>query len=92
VGIFRKFQKASRVYRSDTYKETMDSVERLAAASYGLITSKSPQEQADLLARVTELSEKISAAMENEVPLVISLTLLTVARVHDQTMQHQAKR
>jgi hypothetical protein len=70
----------------------MDSAERLAAASYGLIASKSPQEQADLLARVTELSEKISAAVENEVPLVVALTLLTALRVHDQTMQHQAKK
>jgi hypothetical protein len=90
VGLFDKFSKAYRAYDSSTYKETMQSVEKIAGASLRLLADKSREEQTQLLGRVTELSEKLHDAIDHETPLVISLTLLMAIRVHEQALLNQA--
>lgn len=90
MGIFSKFAKAYRVYDSSTYKETMRSVEKVAGASFRLFADKSADEQTQILVRVTELSEKLHDAIDDEIPLVIALTLLNAIRAHEQTVQHHA--
>jgi hypothetical protein len=89
VGIFRKFAKAYRVLDSETYKETMRSAEGIARASYGMLADKSTAEQAQILERVTSLSEKVNDAVDQETPLVVALTLLTAIRFHHQAIQQQ---
>jgi hypothetical protein len=90
VGIFSKFAKAYRVYDSQPYRETMRSVEKVASSSLKILADKSAKEKAQILERVTELSEKLQNAIADEIPLVVSLTLLSAIRVHEQTIQHRA--
>lgn len=89
VGLFDKVSKAYRVYNSSTYKETMRSVEKIAGASFRLLADKSREEQTQIFVRMTELSEKLRDAIDHEAPLVVSLTLLTAIRVHEQALQKQ---
>ena len=75
---------AHRVHHSETYREIMHSVEKLADASFRLFAEKSKDEQTEILARMDELAKKINEAVENEPSLVVALTLLTALRVHEQ--------
>jgi hypothetical protein len=88
VSIFRKFAKADRVYDSQPYRETMRSVEKVASSALKILNDKSAEEKAKILERVTELSEKLQDAIDHEIPLVVSLTLLSAIRVHEQAIQH----
>ena len=82
---FAKMQYVTlRVHQSETYRETIHSVEKLAAASFRLFAEKSKHEQAEILARTDELSKGINEAIEKESPLVVALALLTAIRVHEQ--------
>lgn len=82
---FAKMQYVThRVHQSETYRETMHSVEKLADASFRLFAEKSKDEQAEILARMDELSKKINETINKESPLVVALALLTAIRVHEQ--------
>ena len=83
MGIFSKFAKAYRVYKSETYRETTKSVERLAGASLRLFAEKSAQDKAQILERVTELSGRLHNAIGAEIPVVVALALLTTIRTYD---------
>jgi hypothetical protein len=87
MNIFSKFTKAYRVYSSETYRETMASLEKTAGASYRLLASKSDGERAKLLERTSELSKKLHDAIDHEAPLVVALTLLVALRTLEQTLQ-----
>ena len=87
MGIFGRFAKAYRVYHSETYRETIRSAETVAGASLRLFADQSAREQAQILERVTELSEKLHNAIDGEIPLVIALTLLTAIRAHEQVLK-----
>jgi len=82
VGLLSKFTKAYRVLDSETYRETIKSVEKIASASYGLLADKPDEEKARILERVNNLSEKLNDAVGHETPLIVALTLLTAVRVH----------
>lgn len=90
MGIFKKFGKAYKVVGSETYRETLDSVEKIAVGSYQLLADKTPDEQTQILERVTELLSKLHDATDHETPLVYSLTLLTAIRSHHLAMQQKA--
>jgi hypothetical protein len=93
VGFFRKFSRAYRVLDSETYKDTIRSAETLASASLRLLADKSAEEQTKITERVNNLSEKLYDAIDHEIPLVVSLTLLTAIRVHHQIVEkHIGKR
>jgi hypothetical protein len=68
----------------------MRSVKKIASSSLQILADKSAEERAKILERVTELSEKLQTAIADEIPLVVSLTLLTAIRVHEQSIQHRA--
>lgn len=90
MGIFSKFGKAYRVYRSETYKDTMGAVERVAASTLLLIDSKPEAEQSEILARVSSLAEKLNDTVAEEIPLVGAVALLTALRVLDRVLQQNA--
>ena len=73
-----------QVHHSETHRETMNSVEKLADASLRLLAEKSKHEQIEILDRMDELSKKINKALEREQSLVVTLALLTAIRVHEQ--------
>jgi hypothetical protein len=70
VGIFSKFAKAYRVYDSNAYREAVSSVEKVASASLSSLFTKSEEEKAEILERVTKLGEKLNDAVSPETPLV----------------------
>lgn len=73
-----------RVHQSETYGETVHSVEKLADASFRLFAEKPRHEQAEILARMDELSNKINEIIDKESPPVVAPALLTAIRVHEQ--------
>jgi hypothetical protein len=89
VGIFSKFAKAYRVYDSNAYRETVSSVEKVASVSLSSLYSKSEEEKAEILGRVTKLGEKLSDAVSQEMPLVIALALLIAIRTHHLAIQER---
>ena len=91
MNIFSKFKKTYRILDSETYRETISSTERLASASYRLFANKTPEEQSQILERVTELSSKLHDAIDHETPLIVALTLLTAVRAHDQLLQEHVE-
>jgi hypothetical protein len=92
VGIFSRFSKAYRVCDSTTYRETIASAEKIAAASYGLLAGKPADEQKKILERVNSLSEKPHDAVDDETPLIVALTLLMTIHEHGQMMQKHVDR
>jgi phenylpyruvate tautomerase PptA (4-oxalocrotonate tautomerase family) len=90
MGIFDKFVRAYRVHDTQTYRETIACVEKVASVSLGSLAGKSEEEKTQLIRRITDLSEKLHNAIDSETPLVIALTLLTAIRVHEQTMYRVA--
>lgn len=80
----RLYSAAYRVHQSETYRETMHSVEKLADASFRLFAEKPKEEQVRILTRIVGLSERVNEALGKEAPLVVALTLLTAIRVHEQ--------
>jgi hypothetical protein len=91
MSILDKFVKAYRVHNTQTYRETISCVEKVANFSLGSLAGKSEEEKTQLIRRITDLSEKLHDAIDSETPLVIALTLLTAIRVHEQTMHRAAK-
>jgi hypothetical protein len=91
MSIFDKFVKAYRVHDTQTYRETIACVEKVANISLGSFAGKSEEEKKQLIRRITELSEKLHDVIDSETPLVIALTLLTAIRVHEQTIHRVAK-
>jgi hypothetical protein len=91
MSILDKFVKAYRVHNTQTYRETISCVEKVANFSLGSLAGKSEEEKTQLIRRITDLSEKLHDAIDFETPLVIALTLLTAIRVHEQTMHRAAK-
>jgi hypothetical protein len=83
VGIFSKFGKVSRV--AGTYKDTVSSAEYLARTSFGMLAEKPADEQRKILERVTELLGRLHEAIDREVPLVVTLTMLTAIQGLDKT-------
>lgn len=73
-----------RFHDSETYRETMHSVEKLADASFRSFAEKSKDQQTEILARLDELCKKINEALGKESPLVVALALLAAIRVHEQ--------
>lgn len=85
---FAKMQYVThRVHQSETYGETVHSVEKLADASFRLFAEKPKHEQAEILARMDELSKKINEIIDKESPLVVALALLTAIPVHEQLVK-----
>lgn len=78
------YHAAHRFHQSETYRETMHSVEKLADACFRLFAEKSKHEKIEILARMDELGKKINETIERESPLVVALALLTAIRVHEQ--------
>lgn len=82
---FAKMQHVThRVHQSETYGETVHSVEKLADLSFRLFAGKPKHEQAEILARMDEPSKKTNENIDKESPLVLALALLTAIRVHQQ--------
>jgi len=93
VGIskWKMFGQFYRVHNSETYKDTMRSVDKLASTSLMLLNRKSAEEQREILARAESLTEKINDAVAEEIPLVIVLSLLTALRVHEHNVQQHVE-
>lgn len=84
---FAKMQYVTdHVHRSETYCETMHSVEKLATASFRLFAEKPTGQQTKILTQMADLSKKVNEALGEESPLVVALTLLTAIRVHEQLL------
>ena len=90
MGIFSKFAKAYRMYDSQAYRETMRGIEKIVGSALKILADKSAEEKAQILERVNELNEKLQNAIADEIPLVVSLSLLSAIRVHERTIQHFA--
>jgi hypothetical protein len=89
MGFFKRIGKTMRVLKSETYKETIKSTERLAEGTYSLLAEKSPEEVGLIGNRATELSVKIQEIVGEEKPLVAALAVLTTLRVLDRHVQQQ---
>lgn len=92
MGFFSRFYKAHRVLDSESYRDTIKSVEKIAVASYGLLADKPDEEKAQILERVNGLSEKLTDVIGDEKPLVAALTLLTALRVQHHLIEQSLEK
>jgi hypothetical protein len=60
MGIFEKFVRAYRVHDTQTYRETIACVEKVASVSLGSLAGKSEEEKTQLIRRITDLSGKLN--------------------------------
>ncbi len=90
MGIFSKFGKAYQDTGSQTYKDTVSSVEYLARTSSRMLAEEPAGEQTKILERVTRLLGKLHDALDHEVPLVVTLTILTALQGLNKTLQRVA--
>ncbi len=88
--MFSKFGKAYQIGGSKTHKDTVSSVECLARTAFGMLAEKSANEQTKVRQRVTELLKRLHKAVDDEVPLVVTLTMLTALQALAKTMQKVA--
>ena len=90
MGIFSKFGKVYQDAGSQTYRDTVSSAEYLARTSFGLLAEEPAGEQTKILKRVTKLLGKLHDAIDHEVPLVVTLTMLTALQALNKTMRKTA--
>ena len=84
------FGKHRGVYSSDTYKDTLHAVERVASSSLTLFHSKSAEEKLQITDRISTLTQKFGDIADEEQPLVVGMALLTALRVFDELLQREA--
>ncbi len=90
MGIFSKFGKTYQIGGSKTYKDAVSSVEYLARTAFGMLAEKPASEQTKIQRRVIELLGRLHKAIDGEVPLVATLTMLTALQALTKTMQKVA--
>jgi hypothetical protein len=88
---WKLFGKHYRAYSSETYKDTMQAVDRVASTSLLLLQSKSEEERRQILDRAANLVGKLTEAIAEEIPLVVVTALLLTLRVQEQMLGEQAK-
>ena len=89
MGFFKKlrqFRNYQQAYSTESFSETMKAVEQLASSSLVLLGAKSKEEQSAIVTRVSVLAAELLDCASAEIPLVVTLSLLSAARIHHQNI------
>ena len=92
ISKLKLFGEYFRAFSSEAYEDTVRAADHLASTSLLLLDRKPEEERREILAKAQALTERISAAVANETPMVGALALLTAVRVHERLIQEQANK
>ena len=73
------------------FKETMQSVEKLASGCFLVLDGKSELERLALLAKAETLTDAVTDVIAADSPVVAVLALLMAARIYEHHVSEQAK-